>query len=169
MAKAILGYILLFVLLILAQVLIFNHIILFSVAVAFIFIYFIISLPMSLPTNWLLILSFITGFVVDIFSDTPGVNTLSCVILAILKRPIFYAYVPRDDKTKVMHPTIFTLGWSVYSKYLLTMCGIYCFLVFSIEYFSFSNVKDILIMSVSGTLFTFIVNLALGCILDRKS
>lgn len=169
MAKEILGYLLLFVLLILAQVLIFNHIVLFSVAVAFIFIYFIISLPMSLPTNGLLILAFITGFIVDIFSDTPGVNTLSCVILAILKRPIFYAYVPRDDKTKVMHPTIFTLGWSVYSKYLLTMCGIYCFLVFCIEYFSFSSVKDILIMSVSGTIFTFIVNLALGCILDRKS
>ncbi len=169
MIKEVLVYSLLFICLILAQVLIFNHIVLFSVAVAFIFIYFIISLPMSLHTNWLLCLSFLTGFVIDIFSDTPGVNSLSCTILAILKRPVFYAYVPRDDKTKVMHPTIQTLGWPAYTKFLLTMCAIYCVLVFCIEYFSVGNVKDILIMSLSGTLFTFFINLALGCLLDRKA
>ncbi|MDE5773134.1 MAG: rod shape-determining protein MreD [Muribaculaceae bacterium] len=168
MIKTVLSYFLMFVLLILVQVLVFNHIALFSIAIAFIFIYFIISLPLSLSTNLLLLLSFATGFIVDVFSDTPGVNSLSCTILAILKRPVFYAYVPRDDKTKVMNPTIMTIGWAAYSKYLFTMCAIYSLLVFSIEYFSFADVKDILIMSLGATLFTFIVNLALGCIFDRK-
>lgn len=168
MIKTVLSYFLMFVLLIIVQVLVFNHIALFSIAIAFIFIYFIICLPMSLSTNLLLLLSFTTGFIVDIFSDTPGVNSLSCTLLAILKRPVFYAYVPRDDKTKVMNPTIMTIGWSAYSKYLFSMCAIYSLFVFSIEYFSLANVKDILIMSLGSTVFTFVVNLALGCIFDRK-
>lgn len=168
MDRSIFTFIILFILLTLAQVLIFNHIVLFSAAVAFIFIYFIISLPMGLHTNWLILLSFLAGFCVDVFSDTAGVNSLSCTLLAVLKRPVFFAYVPRDDKTKVMHPTLRTLGWPVYTKYLLTMCAIYCLLAFSIEYFSLANVKDIVILAGASTVFTFAVNLALGCLLDRK-
>lgn len=165
MARIFLKYIFMFIVLVLVQVLLCNHLVLFRVAVPFLFIYFIISLPMNLPRNWLLTLSFLIGFCVDIFSDTPGVNSLACTILAILKTPVFYAYVPHDDKAKVMHPTIATLGWPAYSKYLMTMSMVYCLLAFSIEYFSFSNVKDIVIASAASGLFTFVINLALGSLL----
>lgn len=168
MTKSILSFALLFILLILAQVLICNHIVIFQVGVAFAFIYFIIALPVSLPTNWLIALSFLAGFLVDVCSDTLGVNSLACTILAILKKPIFFAYVQRDDKTKVMFPSIRTLGWPVYTKYMLTMSAIYCVLAFSIEYFSFAAVKDILILSAASTVFTLAVCLAIGCLFGNR-
>lgn len=151
----------LFVILILAQVLIFNHIMLFNVAVPFVFIYFIIRLPISLSTNWLLTLSFLAGFCVDVFSDTPGLNSLSCTLLAVIKRPAFFAYVPKDDRTKDADPSVTSLGVAVYCKYLLTMVAAYCLLLFSIEYFTFAAVEDIAIMAGASTLLTFLLILGL--------
>lgn len=151
--------------LILVQVLVCNHIILFNVAMAFIFIYIIISLPMDLSTNWLLTWAFLSGLAVDIFSDTPGVNALACTILAMLKRPMLYAYVPKDDRTKDIVPTLASLGFGIYGKYLLSMVVIYCILVFSIEYFNYADVKEIVIMSAGSAAFTFLILLGVDSLI----
>ncbi len=160
--------ILVMALLIMAQVLICNHIFLFNVAMVFIFIYVIITLPIGMKTDLLLTWAFLAGFIVDIFSDTPGVNSLSCTILAMLKRPILYAYVPRDDRTKSVVPSINTLGFGVFAKYLFTMCAIYCLMVFTIEYLNFDDVKEILIMSMSSAAATFLVLLGMDCLISPK-
>lgn len=156
------------ILLVVTQVLIFNHIMLFNVAIAFVFIYTIVSLPMNLKTDWLLTWAFISGLLVDLFSDTPGVNALSCTLLAIVKRPVLYAYIPKDDHTKNVEPSFYSLGFSVYSKYLLTMSAIYCSLVFTIEYFNFAAVKEIVIMSVSSSVFTFLLLLAIDSLIISR-
>lgn len=157
------------VLLVIAQALIFNHIMLFNVSMSFVFIYVIISLPMNLKTDRLLTWAFLGGLAVDIFSDTPGLNSLACTLLAIMKRPVLYAYIPRDDHTKSIVPSLRNLGFSVYAKYLVTMSTLYCAMVFIIEYFSFADVKEIVIMTVSSTLFTSLVLMAIDClILSRR-
>lgn len=157
MNRAFIVYAILFPVLILAQVLICNHIMLFDVAVPFIFIYFIIRLPIGMSKNMLFTLAFLTGFFIDILSDTPGVNSLASLILALLKSPVYYAYIPRDDKTKHLIPCIANLGWEYYSKFMGTMTLIYCFLTFSIEYFNFAGIKEILIMTAGSTLLTFLL------------
>lgn len=154
--------------LIIIQVLICNHIMLFNVAMAFIFIYMIIRLPVGLKTDWLLTWAFFSGLVVDIFSDTPGVNALACTLLAIIKKPMLFAYVPRDDRTKNITPSLKELGFSVYGKYLLTMSAIYCLLAFTIEYFNFADVKEIVIMSASSAALTFLVLLGADSLIVKK-
>lgn len=116
----------------------------------------------------MIFLSFLIGFTVDIFSDTSGVNALSCTLIAILRDPIFYLYVAKDDKSKTIKPSISSLGWPDYCKYLFTISMVYCFLMFSIEYFNLADIKNILILTISSGIFTFIVSLALSCIVDRK-
>ena len=159
----------LFVGLILVQILIFNHISLFNVAFPIIFIYFIIRLPISLNKSYLFTLSFFLGFIVDVFSDTLGVNSLACTLLAAVKRPVFYAYVDKDDKTKTITPTMSNLGILPYSKYLISMVAIYCLLAFTIEYFSFADVKELVILTASSCLFTFLTLLAIDCLIIYKS
>ena len=168
MSKSILQYILITAVLVLAQVLICNHIMIFNVATLFIFIYVIINLPLSLPTGWLLTWAFLSGLIVDIFSDTLGVNALACTVLAMVKKPVFYAYIPKDDRTKDILPSLSSLGFSVYAKYLLSMTAIYCLLVFSIEYMSIADIKEIAIMSAGSALFTFLILIGLDSLLDRK-
>ena len=154
----------LFASLVLVQVLIFNHILLFGVAVPLVFIFFIISLPVGMNINILYTLAFLLGLTVDVFSDTAGLNALSCVLLAALKNPVFYAYVQKDDKSRFIFPSISTIGWTNYAKYLITMTAIYCVLLFSFEYFSFASFGLLLLMIIGSTILTFFLLLALEAI-----
>ena len=169
MNKDILTYSILFVALILLQVLICNHIAIFNVAIPVIFIYFLIRLPLSVKPSMLFTLAFCLGLLIDIFSDTPGVNALACTLIAALKRPMFYAYVDRDDRTKNITPCVSSIGLTNYCKYLVTFVGIYCLLVFSIEYFSFADVKEIVIMTFSSCILSFAILLAIDCLILTKS
>ncbi len=168
MAKSIFQNLIILICLILVQVLICNHMVLFNVAMAFIFIYVIINLPIHLNTGWLLTWAFLSGLIVDIFSDTLGVNALACTILAIIKRPVFYAYIPKDDRTKEIEPSLATLGFNIYSKYLLTMVAAYCLMVFIIEYFNFADIKEILIMSGSSALLSFLILMGIDSLIVNK-
>jgi len=169
MNKDILKFIILFILMVLVQVLICNHIALFNMAVPIVFIYFIIRLPMNLGKGWLFTFAFLIGLCVDICSDTLGINTLSCTLLSALKNPVYYAYVPKDDKTVNLIPSISSLGIATYCKYLITMIGLYCLMAFAIEYFNFADIKEIALLSISSCFLTFIILLAIDCLIISKS
>lgn len=154
--------------LVVIQVLVCNNIMLFNIAMAFVFIYVIIRLPIDMNTNRLLTWAFLAGLAVDIFADTPGVNALACTLLAMLKRPMFFAYVPKDDRTKNITPSLSSLGFAVYGKYLFSMVTVYCLLAFTIEYFNFADVKEIVIMSAASAALTFIILLGIDSLLARK-
>lgn len=168
MNKQTLAMALLYVLLILVQVLICNHIMLFHLAVPFIFIYFILRIPIGVSQITELTLAFFMGFLIDLFSDTPGVNALASTILAAIKPTVFYAYVTRDDKTKRIIPAINTIGWQDYSKYAITMCLIFSFLVFTIEFFSFAGIEEIVLMSLSSAVLTFALVIAMDSLVNSK-
>ena len=84
------------------------------------------------------------------------------------EEPVFFAYVPRDDKTKNIIPSMSTLGVATYCKYLISMVGIYCLLAFTIEYFNFADVKDIVILSACSCLLTFLILLAIDCLIINR-
>ncbi len=168
MDKSVISNILILTCLILVQALVCNNIMLFNVAMAFVFIYVIIRLPMDLSVNWLLTWAFLSGLAVDAFADTPGVNSLACTLLAMLKRPMLYAYIPRDDRTKNIVPSLSSLGFAVYGKYLFSMATAYCLLAFTIEYFNFADVKEIVIVSGASALLTFLILLGIDSLMARK-
>lgn len=157
MTRTVLAFIFLFVVLIPAQALIFNNLILFNVALPLVFVYLIISLPVTLSTNWSLTIGFVTGLAVDVFSDTPGMNALACTILAFVRKPVYHLYMSYDDDLSGMRPSIATMGAAAYFKYMLTMVFIYCLSVFSIEAFQFFNLRLLLLRTLCSTIFTFII------------
>ena len=81
---------------------------------------------------------------------------------------MLYAYIPRDDRTKNIAPSLSTLGFAVYGKYLFSMVTVYCLLAFTIEYFNFADVKEIVIMSAASALLTFLILLGVDSLMARK-
>lgn len=160
MAKEILKYLLLFVALVVAQVVVFNHLCLFNVAVPLVFIYFIIKLPVNLSVNWAMTVSFLLGLMVDIFSNTQGMNALACTILAAMRLPVLRLYFPREEDMSNPEPSLRTLGPGVYMKYLVTVVALYCAMFFLIEAFTFYNWWLMLLRIGASTLLTFIILLA---------
>lgn len=157
MTKSLINYILLFIVLILAQAVIFNNLVLFNCAMPFVFIYFIIALPVTLSTNWSVTVGFLTGLMVDIFSNTYGINAMACTFLAFMRKPLFHLYVSRDEDLAGQRPAMRTMGSSTFMKYALTMILAYCILALTIEAFTFFNFLRLLLRIVTGTLYTFII------------
>lgn len=166
--KTALQLIVLSVVLVLMQLLVCNNIVLFNVAIPIVFIYVIIWAPLWLNQSLLLTIAFLLGLIVDIGSDTPGMNSLACTLLAMLKRPVYYAYTEHDDHSDEVTPSLSSMGVWDYCKYLLTMVAIYCILIFSIEYFSFADVKEIAMMAGYSTAITFLLLIGIDSIMKGK-
>lgn len=169
MSKTVLNYILKFILLVLTQAVIFNNIVLFNVAVAFVFIYLIVSMPVSWNTNVSLTVGFLAGLIVDIFSDTLGYNALSCTVLTFVRKPVFHLYMQNEEDLGGLKPSITTMGYASYLKYLVTMVAIYCICFFSVESFEIFNPVLQGLRIVCSTAFTFILIYALDSISSRKN
>ena len=104
----------------------------------------------------------------DIFNHTNCAQRSEITLLAIIKRPVFYAYIPKDDRTKNIEPSLATVGFGVYGKYLFTMTAAYCLMVFTIEYLSFADIEEILIMGMASAVFTFLILLGIDSLITNS-
>lgn len=154
MSKTVLHFATLFVVLVMAQAVIFNHIVLYGAALALVFIYFIVKLPVTLTPAKVIFLSFLIGLCVDIFQDTPGMNSLACTCLGACRKTVLRLYVPREDDILHAVPSIRSLGAAVFAKYVLTMTLIYCTLAFIIEAFTFFYPATLLLRIAASTMLT---------------
>lgn len=139
MSRNFIQFIFLFVILTLLQV-VCNKIILFNVACPIIFIYTILRLPVDLNKSLALTLAFITGLVVDVFGNTPGMNALCCTVVCGIRIPVFnFLDTHDDDESTSILPSIHTLGIANYIKYIFILVPVYCSLLFFIQAFTLRN------------------------------
>ena len=164
MSKTTLTLLLLFAVLVPAQAVFFNNLVLFNVAVPLVFIYLLITLPVTMGESLALTLGFFTGLAVDILSDTPGVNALSSTILAAVRKPVFHLYVSTDIDLADQRPSPRTMGTAAFLKYALTMTFIYCAMVFTIEAMQVFNLRLYILRTVCSTVFSFIIIYAIACL-----
>jgi len=169
MTKTVINLIILFIVLVLLQAVVFNNLILFNTAIALVFIYFIIVMPMSTGTNLALAAGFLLGLCVDIFSDTPGMNALACTILAFIRKPVYRLCAPHDEELMDIRPSIKSTGAGVFIKYAGIMTVIYCFLVFTIEAFSFFDIQRLLTRAFAASAYTLVIILAFDALLQSKA
>ncbi len=154
-------YTLLFVVMVFLQVTVGNSIHLFGVAIPFLYIYFIIRLPLSLSTNWTLTISFLLGLTVDMFSNTPGMNALACTCMAALRKPILNLYTPRGEDYIEVVPSIRAFGMSMYVRYILTFSLCFCTLLFLIESLDLFDLGRILLRIGASAVLTFLIILGM--------
>ena len=166
--RSALRYLLAYILLVPLQALVFDHMVLFNVAVPFVFIYLIVMLPVTLGTNLSVALGFLAGFGVDLFADTPGMNALSCTILAFARKPVFHLYVTMDEDLAGRAPSSQTMGSAEFLKYLLTLSLAYSILIFTIEAFQLFIPRLMLLRILGSTLYTFLLIYTLDSLLIRR-
>lgn len=169
MTRTALNFILWGIVLVLAQALVFNHIAIFNVAMPFVFIYLLMRLPVTMNQNWVLTIAFFMGLMVDVFSDTYGMNSLSCTILAALRTPVLRIYFPREEDLTFAQPSIRSLGFATFVKYVLTLSLVYCGVLFLIEAFTFFNLLQLVLRIFASTLLTTVIIVSIDSLTLRRS
>lgn len=125
--------------LVLVQVLILNHVHLFGIATPLFYVYFIILFQRNYPRWALLLWGFVMGLLIDIFSNTPGVNSASLTLMALIQPYLLHPFIPRDS-AEDMQPGIRTLGTASFCYYSFLMVFIFCVVFFTLDMFSFFNI-----------------------------
>ncbi|MDE5688526.1 MAG: rod shape-determining protein MreD [Paramuribaculum sp.] len=169
MSKTTIKFAILAIVLILLQVIGLNNMCLFGVAMAFAYIYVLLHLPLDLSQNWVLTIGFFLGLIVDVFSDTPGMASLSCTIFAALRKPVLRLYLPREEDLTDPCPSSRSIGTPAFMKYAITMALIYCTLIYIIEAFSFFSPIRLVLRIISSTILTWLVIMGIDTLLSRSN
>jgi len=142
-----------FAVLALIQVLVLNNIHIAGYATPFIYIYLILKMSSGTSRNELMLWGFFLGLVVDVFSDTPGMNAASAVFIAFL-RPYFLRLFTQRDSTDEFVPAIKTIGTFSFIKYVIVCVLFHHAALLMIESFSLFDLNTLLIKIGTSTLLT---------------
>jgi len=147
-----------FVLLLLAQIIIFNNIDLLGYLNPYPYVLFLLLFPFTSNRSLLLFIAFITGIVMDVFGDSGGIHAAACATLAYL-RPIALRFA---FGVSYEYNAIRISNTSIYERfvYITILVFIHHSVLFSLEVFNISSILYIL----QKTLFTSIFTILL-CIL----
>jgi rod shape-determining protein MreD len=149
-----------FVLLCMAQVLVFNRIQLFYCAIPMIYVYFVVTFSYQYSKAGILLWCFLMGIIIDMFDNTPGLTATALTALGVLQPYVLSFFIPHDA-TETLHTTLKSMGWSKYFTYVLIMVSVYSLLFFTVDAFSFFNWLQWLLSVVGSTLLTVLLVLTL--------
>lgn len=148
-----------FVGLVLLQVLLFNNIQIAGVINPFVYIYFIIALPIHSNRISLICTGFALGLVIDMFSNTWGIHAMATTLIAFLRPYIFRVVSTQEEMDRVM-PRFRTMGAN-YLKYIVLIVLIHHLLLFALEAFSFQYFWIVLSKTLVSSLITIVLILML--------
>lgn len=157
MIRNLVRYPLQFILLILVQVLVLNNIQFSGYINPFLYILFILWLPVETPNPILMVLAFLMGLSIDIFSETLGLHTSAAVFLAFCRPFILKTISPRDGYELNQIPSMNQLGTSWFLIYALLCTFAHHFFLFFVEVFSFDNFFNTLGRVIASTFFSLIL------------
>lgn len=145
-----------FISLVLIQVLIFNQVQFSGFFNPYVYVLFIILLPLSTPRYAVLILAFALGLIIDIFSNSLGVHSAATVFVAYI-RPLVIRLISNREDDKSDYPGLNQnkLGWFI--NYVVIMVLIHHTLLFYLEVYTFANFFNTLSRVILSSLFSIIV------------
>ncbi len=121
-----------FVVLVLVQVLILNNIHFLRLVTPFLYIYFILKMPVGFSSSRVTFLSFLIGLVIDIFSNTPGMHAAACT-LAGFARPAVIKFFMGDDLPETIYPSFQTFGYGGFIRYTIVLVVLHHLTLFLLE------------------------------------
>jgi rod shape-determining protein MreD len=139
MINRILRYGLILILLLLLQVLLFNNIQFSGYVNPYIYIMFILLLPVEMPAWILLIISFAMGLIIDLFSGTLGMHTSATVLAGFVRPYVLRVISPRDGYEPGADPSIIIYGFRWFMIYASIIVFIHHFALFYLEVFRFAD------------------------------
>jgi len=142
-----------FIALALLQVLVLNNVHIAGYATPFLYIYLIVKMSSGVSRNELVLWGFFLGLIIDVFSNTPGMNAAATTFIAFIRPYLLRLFSPRDISDEIV-PAIKIIGVSPFIKYVVTCVLFHHASLLLIDSFSFFEFSTLLIKIGSSTLLT---------------
>lgn len=128
-----------FVVLMLIQVLILNNLQFLGICHPYIFIMFLIMMPITFPQSLDMLLGVGCGLIMDAFCNSLGVHMAACVLITFLRRPMISNLVMDVDRlnSEINSRTIGLIG---FLKYAIVLILLYHTMVVLLSAWSFIHI-----------------------------
>ena len=120
---------------------------------------FIMLLPFELTVIPMMGIAFLMGLVIDIVSNTYGLNTSSLVLMAYLRPIVFKFYGPREGYDPLKEPTSQDMGANWFTVVYGILLGLHSFWFFLLEIFELGRIGFILQKTIFSGLLSFLLAL----------
>jgi rod shape-determining protein MreD len=143
-----------FIVLIIAQLIIFNNIQFSGYINPYIYVLFVLLLPFETPKWALLASAFLLGLTMDLFSETLGMHTAATVFMAFLRPYVLNIISPRDGYESGTFPRVAYYGASWFIKYSFILILAHHMFLFYIEIFRIGGFFSTLLRVLLSVIFT---------------
>lgn len=158
-----------FLILILLQIFLFNNIKVTELGITpYFYIIFILLLPFEIPGWLLLVFGFVTGIVVDMFTDTHGIHAGATVLAAFIRPSLLKIISVREGYSPETSPVVMHYGFTWFLKYASVMIACHHFIFFLLLQFSFKGFFHMFPQYLLTTLFTLILIIISQFLIFRK-
>lgn len=152
-----LSIILSFIIFTLAQVLVFDHFILYNTAFCLFYVGFLLFYPFDVGQLFYILIGFVTGLVIDIFNDSLGVHAAACVALTFIRPYWLSINVPRGGYENINTPNIKTLGLQWFIGYAFPLIFFHHAILIFVEAGNFYYFFNKLLKILTSSLLTFVI------------
>ena len=142
---------------VLLQVLVMNNIHLFGIVIPFIYLYIILKLPVDISRTSIILISFFTGIIIDIFSNTFGMHAAACTLVGFVRTPLLDRFVDTREMTEKSIPSYKLFGLGKFVRYAVLVVSIHHIALFVIESFSFFQPILMITRLFSSIMFTLLL------------
>ena len=151
------------VVLMLLQVLVFNHVQILGYATPMLCVYLILLFPLGTSRSQILLWGFATGLLQDIFTNTPGMSAASLTLVALFQPDLLKLFASKDfvENEDAPVPSARSMNWPPFLRYVFVAVLINQMAFYLLEAFSFFNPIELGINVGGGTLMSFLVMVAM--------
>ncbi len=121
-----------FVVLVVIQVVLLNNIYFLRVATPFLYLYFIIKMPIGVFRESIILSSFFIGLVIDMFTNTPGMHAAACTLVGFVREPLIHLFMGKD-LLEGSYPSYYTFGVGGFIRYVSSIVVLHHVILFVIE------------------------------------
>lgn len=136
-----------------------------------IFIYpvIILMLPIRMARQYVTILGFVIGLIIDMFYDTVGVHAFALTAMAYARGLILIYMEPRGGYTMQMSPTRHSMGLNWLLIYTAVAYLIHVLLYYTAEIFTFVYIGQILLKTLISFLLSMLVVMGYHMLFNPRS
>jgi hypothetical protein len=154
---------------VLAQALLLKNIVLFNTGFCFVYVAFILLLPIETSTLVLMTLGFIIGFVIDIFYNSLGLHALTMVFIAYIRNYWLSTITPQGGYDSGAIPNLKSNGLQWFLVYMMPLVFIHHLTLFLVESAGFTLFWYSMLKTIISLLFTMTILVVLQYLVPQRS
>jgi len=154
---------------VLVQAMLLKNLVLFNTGFCFLYVAFILLLPIETNILALMLLGFVMGFTVDIFYNSLGLHALALVFTAYLRNYWLTIITPQGGYDGGAVPGVSGFGLQWFLAYVMPLIFLHHLTLFLVESATFGLFWYSMLKTINSLLFTMTVVIVLQYLVPRRN